>query len=86
MMFIVIIKKTPQKLKGGLSIWLSEISNGVYVGNFSIKVRDMIWKQIVDGIGDGYALMAWEKSNSEFGFEMLSTSLINPDVLEVLNQ
>ena len=42
---------------------------GVYVGDVSRRVREMLWAQVESAIGDGNALMAWT-SNNESGFEL----------------
>ena len=44
---------------------------GVYVGNYSAKVRDYIWSQVEAGIEDGNAVMAW-RTNSESGFDFVT--------------
>ena len=53
---------------GRLAIWLLEIRAGVYVGNYSVKVRDHIWNNVMEGIGEGNAVMAW-RTNNEAGFD-----------------
>lgn len=44
---------------------------GVYVGNYSAKVRDNIWDQVEKGIEDGNAVMAW-RTNNEAGFYFMT--------------
>ncbi|MDR3212686.1 MAG: type I-E CRISPR-associated endoribonuclease Cas2e [Azoarcus sp.] len=44
---------------------------GVYVGNYSRKVREHIWSQVDAGIEDGNAVMVW-RTNNEAGFEFLT--------------
>lgn len=48
-----------------------EVHAGVYIGDLSVKVRDMIWGQVVAGIEDGNAVMAWS-TNTEQGFEFVT--------------
>ena len=48
-----------------------EIRAGVYVGNYSRKVRENIWQQVGEGIEDGNAVMAWRASN-EAGFDFVT--------------
>ena len=40
-------------------MWLIEIRAGVYVGDLSAKVRDMLWVACEEGIEGGNAIMAW---------------------------
>lgn len=67
-MLVIVVENVPPRLRGRLAIWLLEIRAGVYVGNYSAKVRDYIWSQIEAGIGDGNAVIAW-RTNTEAGFD-----------------
>ena len=70
-MQVIVVENVPPRLRGRLAIWLLEIRAGVYVGNYSIKVRDYIWSQVEAGIGDGNAVMAW-RTNNEAGFDFVT--------------
>ena len=70
-MLVIVLENAPPRLRGRLAIWLLEIRAGVYVGNYSSKVRDYIWEQVDDGIEDGNAVMAW-RTNSEAGFDFVT--------------
>lgn len=67
-MLVIVTENVPPRLRGRLAIWLLEIRAGVYVGNLSLKVRDMLWKQIQEGVEDGNAVMVWS-TNTESGFD-----------------
>lgn len=56
-MLVIVVENVPHRLRGRLAVWLIEIRAGVYVGDLSAKVREMIWAQIVDGIEEGNAIM-----------------------------
>jgi len=71
-MLVIVVENAPPRLRGRLAIWLLEIRAGVYVGNYSAKVRDNIWAQTEQGIGDGNAVMAW-RTNNEAGFDFMTT-------------
>ena len=45
-MLVIVLENSPPRLRGRLAIWLLEIRAGVYVGNYSAKVRDNIWNQV----------------------------------------
>ena len=49
-------------------MWLLEIRAGVYVGQYSRRVREHIWANVEEGIENGNAVMAWSAKN-EAGFE-----------------
>ena len=58
-------------MRGRLAIWLLEVRAGVYIGNYSAKVRDYIWLQVTEGIEDGNAVIAW-RTNNEAGFYFMT--------------
>jgi len=70
-MLVIAVENAPPRLRGRLAVWLIEIRAGVYVGDLSRKVREMIWSQVVDGIEEGNAIMAWS-TNTESGFDFLT--------------
>lgn len=70
-MLVIVLENAPPRLRGRLAIWLLEIRAGVYVGNYSVKVRDHIWNNVQEGIGEGNAVMAW-RANNEAGFDFVT--------------
>lgn len=70
-MLVIVLENAPPRLRGRLAIWLLEVRAGVYVGNYSAKVRDYIWQQVEKGIEDGNAVIAW-RTNSEAGFDFVT--------------
>ncbi|AKH37206.1 MULTISPECIES: type I-E CRISPR-associated endoribonuclease Cas2e [Nitrosomonas] len=70
-MLVIVLENAPPRLRGRLAIWLLEIRAGVYVGNYSVKVRDYIWNQVEKGIEEGNAVMAW-RTNNEAGFDFVT--------------
>jgi CRISPR-associated protein Cas2 len=67
-MLVIVVENAPPRLRGRLAVWLLEVRAGVYVGHYSVKVREMIWNQIENGLGDGNAVMAWSTAD-ESGFD-----------------
>lgn len=67
-MLVVVTENVPPRLRGRLAIWLLEVRAGVYVGDTSRRVREMIWHQITELAEDGNVVMAWS-TNTESGFE-----------------
>ncbi len=70
-MLVIVVENVPPRLRGRLAVWLIEIRAGVYVGDLSAKVRDMIWSQIEEGIEEGNAVMVWT-TNTESGFDFIT--------------
>ncbi|ENO0459935.1 type I-E CRISPR-associated endoribonuclease Cas2 [Salmonella enterica] len=67
-MLVVVTENVPPRLRGRLAVWLLEIRAGVYVGDVSAKIREMIWQQVSVLTDDGNVVMAWA-TNTESGFE-----------------
>jgi len=70
-MLVIVTENVPPRLRGRLAVWLIEIRAGVYVGDLSTKVREMIWQQIEIGIEEGNVIMTWS-TNTEAGFDFLT--------------
>ena len=70
-MLVIVLENAPPRLRGRLAVWLLEVRAGVYVGNYSRRVREQIWVQVEDGIEDGNAVLMW-RSTAEAGFEFLT--------------
>lgn len=70
-MLVIVLENAPLRLRGRLGVWLLEVRAGVYVGNYSRKVREHIWSQVEAGLESGNAVMVW-RANNEAGFEFLT--------------
>lgn len=66
-MLVIVVENAPPRLRGRLAVWLLEVRAGVYVGDYGRRVREMIWDQVVGGIENGNAVIAWSAPN-ETGF------------------
>lgn len=73
-MLVIVLENAPPRLRGRLAVWLLEIRAGVYVGNYSVKVRDYLWEQVKDDLEDGNAVMAW-RTNNEAGFDFVTLGI-----------
>lgn len=67
-MIVVVTENVPPRLRGRLAVWLLEVRAGVYVGDVSRRVREMIWEQCDLLKEDGNVVMAWA-TNTESGFD-----------------
>jgi len=70
-MLVIVVENVPPRLRGRLAVWLLEVRAGVYVGDVSRKVREMIWTNVEKGIDEGNAVMAWS-TNTESGFDFMT--------------
>lgn len=78
-MLVIVVENVPPRLRGRLAIWLLEVRAGVYVGNYSRKLREHIWEQVEAGIEDGNAVLAWTSNNEAgFDFQTLGTNRREP--------
>ena len=64
-MMVIVVENAPPRLRGRLAVWLLEIRAGVYVGRYSRRVRERIWKDVEELIGAGDAVMAWAAPNDQ---------------------
>jgi CRISPR-associated protein Cas2 len=67
-MLVIVLENAPPRLRGRLAVWLLEVRAGVYVGNYSRKIREHIWGQVEQGLEDGNAVMMW-RATTEAGFD-----------------
>ena len=67
-MLVIVLENAPPRLRGRLAVWLLEVRAGVYVGQYSRRVREHIWTNVEEGIENGNAVIAWSAKN-EAGFE-----------------
>ncbi len=71
MMMVIVVENVPPRLRGRLALWLLEIRAGVYVGDYSVRVRESIWRQVTEECGEGDAVMAWTAPNDQ-GYDFAS--------------
>lgn len=88
-MLVIVVENVPPSLRGFLSLWLLEVRAGVYLGNYSKKVRDYIWQQVQLHISSGNVVIAWQAANEAgFDFETLGENRripINMDGVKLIS-
>jgi len=70
-MLVIVVENVPPRLRGRLAVWLLEVRAGVYVGDLSRRIREMIWDTVTKGIDQGNAVIVWS-TNTESGFDVLT--------------
>lgn len=71
---VIVVENAPPRLRGRLAAWLLEIRAGVFVGQYSARTRERIWKQVTEYIENGDAVMVWTAPNDQ-GFDFLTTGI-----------
>lgn len=78
-MLVIVVENAPPRLRGRLSLWLAEVRAGVYVGVYSVKVRERIWSELLALLGSGSAVMAWATpTDSGFSFQTAGINCREP--------
>jgi len=70
-MVVLILERVTPSLRGDLTRWLIQPKTGVFVGQVSARVRDLLWDRAVKGLRDGAGLMI-HSDNTEQGFSIKS--------------
>lgn len=71
-MMVIVVENAPPRLRGRLSLWLAEIRAGIYIGQYSRKIRERIWQETQALIETGSAVLAWSApTESGFSFECI---------------
>ncbi len=70
-MLVIVVESVPDRLRGRLAVYLIQVRAGVYVGDVSARVRELLWSYVEAGLGEGNAVMAWS-TNTESGFDFLT--------------
>ncbi len=74
-MLVIVLENTPPRLRGYLTRLFLEVRAGVYVGDYSQRVRERVWKVINIEIGEGNAVIAWSRPNDlGFAFDTCGSS------------
>jgi CRISPR-associated protein Cas2 len=84
-MLVVVTENVPERLRRRLAVWLLQIRAGVYIGDTSKRVREMIWEQCETFIEDGNIVMAWAtNTGSGYDFQTLGVNRRIPVELDGL--
>ena len=64
-MIVITLTDCPHSLRGDLTKWLIEINTGVFVGRVSARVRDNLWKRVVQNVKNGRATLVYNTNNEQ---------------------
>lgn len=88
-MIVVNVTNAPPKLRGFLTKYLWEIDAGVYVGKANSRIREALWKRIIENCDQGKATMVFPSDNEQ-GFDFYTTgsawSTVDVEGLKLIKQ
>lgn len=64
-MIVITLETVPPSLRGELSRWLIEVQPGVFVGNASALVRDLLWDKCVQHVRRGRCAQVYRARNEQ---------------------
>lgn len=64
-MIVMILENVSPGLKGELTRWLIEPKSGVYIGEVSARVRDLLWEKCIAKSGSGGVIQIWSTNNEQ---------------------
>jgi len=70
-MLVIAVESVPPRLRGRLNVYLIEIRTGLYVGDVSKRVREMLWEQVCSFCRDGNAALIWS-TTTESGYDFVT--------------
>ena len=70
-MLVIAVESVPYRLRGRLGVYLIEVRAGLYIGDTSTRVREMLWEHVLFYCEEGNAAMAWS-TNTESGFDFIT--------------
>lgn len=81
-MFVMILEKVPVGLRGELSRWLIEPRSGVFVGDISARIRDILWEKAIEKGQGGGVIQIWS-AKTEQRFDLRISGETKRELMEV---
>jgi len=70
-MLVIVSENIPARLRGRFGVYMIEIRPGVFVGDLSRRVREMLWGFVQQYSEDGNVVMVWT-TNTESGYDFIT--------------
>jgi CRISPR-associated protein Cas2 len=84
-MMVLVLERVPVGLRGELSRWLLEVRAGVFVGQVSALVRDLLWEMCCQQSKGGAAVLVYRTDNEQgFTFRLWGEPSYYPEEFEGL--
>lgn len=84
-MIVLVLERAPAGLRGELTRWLVELRAGVYVGEVSALVRDLLWDEACKRLKSGSGVLIYPTANEQgFTFRLWGMPSYWPEEFEGL--
>ncbi len=80
-MLMLVVERATPGLHGELTRWLLEPHSGVFVGDVSAMVRELLWELVQEKLRGGAALLVYS-TDSEQGYRIRTCGETKRSVLE----
>lgn len=64
-MVVITLERVSASVRGELTRWLLEPKTGVFVGNVSAAVRDLLWQMVCSKMRDGAGMIIHNAQNEQ---------------------
>ena len=81
-MIIMILENVTTGLRGELTRWLIEPKSGVYVGDVSARIRDLLWEKCNEKKRGGGIIQIWN-TNNEQNFNIRMTGNTDREIVDM---
>lgn len=75
-MVVLVLTACPVGLRGHLTRWMTEISAGVFVGQVTSRVRELMWLRVLELCKDGKAILVYMPRTTSRAWRSDSTDMI----------
>lgn len=69
-MLVFILQKAKPAIQGKLTRWLVELQPGVYIGDVSARVREILWEEIKKAMSNNSSAIMAHSFNNEQGYKL----------------
>lgn len=83
-MTIFSLTRSPQRLRGVLSLYCLEVQSGLFIGRLDARMRDQLWEKVEQLAGvKTRVVMAWRERNEQgYAFRTLGEDRRMPGVMD----
>jgi len=81
-MVIMILENVPAGLRGELSRWMIEPKSGVFIGEVTARIRDLLWEKCLAKAREGGIIQVWNTKNEQ-KFEIRMSGETSRKIVEI---
>lgn len=82
-MMVLLLVNAPSQLKGYITRYLTEVHSGLFVGNPSARVRDLLWIRVQDLIPSSGRAVLVHNADNEQGYTIKYHNVCDKTVLDL---